>query len=36
VKEPVDEEVIVQTMGVGPSDTVFFKPELGRVGKPLE
>jgi quercetin dioxygenase-like cupin family protein len=28
-----DEEVIVQIIGVGPSDTVFFKPELGKTGK---
>jgi len=31
-----DEEVIVQLIGVGPSDTVFIKPELGRTGKSLD
>lgn len=28
-----DEEVIVQIAGIGPSDTIFFKPELGRTGR---
>jgi len=28
-----DEEVILQIAGIGPSDTIFFKPELGRTGK---
>jgi quercetin dioxygenase-like cupin family protein len=27
-----DEEVILQIAGIGPSDTIFFKPELGRTG----
>ena len=31
-----DEEVIVQLIGVGPSDTVFIKPELGRTGRSME
>ena len=31
-----DEEVILQLIGVGPSDTIFIKPELGRTGKSLE
>lgn len=30
-----DGEVIVQIMGVGPSGTVFFKPELGKTGRSL-
>lgn len=30
-----DEEVIVQIAGIGPSDTIFFKPELGRSGKSM-
>jgi quercetin dioxygenase-like cupin family protein len=28
-----DAEVIVQIIGVGPSDTIFFKPELGKTGR---
>ena len=28
-----DEKVILQIAGIGPSDTIFFKPELGRTGK---
>ena len=30
-----DEEVIVQIAGIGPSDTIFFKPELGRTGRSM-
>lgn len=30
-----DGEVIVQITGVGPSGTVFFKPELGKTGRSL-
>lgn len=30
-----DGEVIVQIMGVGPSGTRFFKPELGKTGRSL-
>jgi quercetin dioxygenase-like cupin family protein len=30
-----DGEVIVQIMGVGPSGTVFYKPELGKTGRSL-
>ena len=32
----VDEKgfaTLIQIIGVGPSDTVFFKPELGKTGK---
>ncbi|HZR03597.1 MAG TPA: cupin domain-containing protein [Burkholderiales bacterium] len=31
-----DGEVIVQIAGIGPSDTIFFKPELGRTGKSIQ
>jgi len=30
-----DGEVIVQIMGMGPTGTVFFKPELGKTGRSL-
>lgn len=30
-----DEEVILQIAGVGPSGTIFIRPELGRTGKSL-
>lgn len=31
-----DEEVILQLIEVGPSDTIFIKPELGRTGKSMD